>query len=413
MKAFYILSIFIAAIPVSRASTSDSLHILLTDRKIQIESTQAVNDMYNFKFDRAEMQFRWIRQKYPDHPLPYFLLGLSEWWKMMPNLNDETWDEGFLNYMDEAIEKAEVLHEGEDSRIEASFFLAACYGQKGRLYSERGSWGKAANAGRLALKYHKESKGMHDLSPEFLFGDALYNYYSVWIRENYPLLRPIMIPFPKGDKQLGIDQLRIVAGNAFYTRIEAQLFLMRILALDENDERSALVISEYLHDNYPDNPYFHRFYARLLYANGRREQMEKECLEILQRIEEGLPGYEANSGRYAGFFLGQYSESRRKISDAKFYYGLTKKFAEEIGANESGYYLYSLFSLARIADSEEDYEIAEAYLNQIRKNSKRKDPINKQVRAYQKMRKKERKEGKQKYLTWDQIFSHDGSSKTG
>jgi hypothetical protein len=222
-----------------------------------------------------------------------------------------------------------------------------------------------------------------------------------------------MIPFPKGDKQLGIEQLRTVAGNAFYTRIEAQLFLMRILALDENDARSALRISEYLHDNYPDNPYFHRFYARLLYSNGRRADMEKECLEILQRIKEGLPGYEANSGRYAGFFLGQYSESRRKISDAKYYYGLTKKFGEEMGAYESGYYLYSLFSLARFADSEEDYEIAEAYLNQIRKNSKRKDPINKQVREYQKRRKEERKARKQKYLTWDQTFDYDGSFKIG
>lgn len=394
MRAFYILVILTVAIRASGASSLDSLHILLTDQKIQIEATQAVNDMYNFKFDKAEMQFRWIKQKYPEHPLPYFLLGLSNWWKIMPNLNDETWDEEFLDYMDLAIEKSEILYEQDSNRIEAAFFLAACYGQKGRLYSERGNWGKAANAGRLALKYHKESEGMHELSPEFLFGDALYNYYSVWIRENYPLLKPIMIPFPKGDKQLGIEQLRKVAGDAFYTRIEAQLFLMRILALDENDARSALRISEYLHDNFPDNPYFHRFYARLLYSTGRREEMEKECLEILNRIEQGLPGYEANSGRYAGFFLGQYYQARKRIPEAKKYYGLTVNFAREIEALESGYYLYSLFSLARIVDSEGDYDAAEILLKEVRKNSKRKDAINKQVREYQKIRKKERKAGK-------------------
>jgi tetratricopeptide (TPR) repeat protein len=362
--------------------------------------------MYNFKFDNAEMQFRWLLQKYPDHPLPYFLLGLSQWWKMMPDISNESWDEPFEYYMDLAIEKADSLHEFEENKIEAAFFLAACYGQKGRLYSERGSWLKAANAGRLALKYHEESHGMNDLSPEFLFGDALYNYYSVWIRENYPILKPIMIPFPKGDKELGIEQLRTVAGNAFYTRIEAQLFLMRILALDENDPRGALLISEYLHSHYPDNPYFHRFYARLLYSNGLREKMEVECKEILQRIDDGKLGYEANSGRYAGFFLGQYYESTRRIEEAKYYYGRTVKFAEQIEAFETGYYHYSLFSLARIADSEDEHELADTYLDLIKKYTKRKDNVNKQVREYQKQRKKERKSKKQ-YVNSAQIIKHD------
>jgi tetratricopeptide (TPR) repeat protein len=188
---------------------------------------------------------------------------------------------------------------------------------------------------------------------------------------------------------------------------------MRILALDENDAHGALIVSEYLHEHYPDNPYFHRFYARLLYSNGRRQKMEEECLEILQRIDEGQLGYEANSGRYAAFFLGQYNESRRHIAEAKQYYQRVLEFAEEIEAYETGYYHYSLFSLARIADSEEEYEIADVYLKQIRNNTKRKDAVNKQVREYQKRRKKERKNKKnQKYLTWDQNLANDRSHQT-
>ena len=56
--------------------------MLLLDMNMQIEATQAVNDMYNFKFAQAERQFHRIKQAHPTHPLPYFLLGLSEWWKM-------------------------------------------------------------------------------------------------------------------------------------------------------------------------------------------------------------------------------------------------------------------------------------------------------------------------------------------
>ena len=57
---------------------------------------------------------------------------------------------------------------------------------------------------------------------------ALYNYYAEWISENYAILRPVLMFFPDGNKELGIKQLKTVANNAFYTRTEAQYFLMRI-----------------------------------------------------------------------------------------------------------------------------------------------------------------------------------------
>jgi len=347
--------------------------------------------MYNFKFEEAEKQFRWIRQRHPDHPLPYYLLGLSQWWKILPNLDETQYDEEFLRYMDLSIEKAKFLHEQAETKLEASFFLAAGHAMKGRLYSDRGSWIKAANSGRLALKYQRESENMHDLSPEFMFGDALYNYYSVWIRENYPLLKPIMIPFKKGDKQLGIDQLRKVANNAFYTRTEAQLYLMRILALDENDTMGALQISEYLHKTYPDNPYFHRFYARLLYQSGQRRKMEVICLDIMKRIDQRKMGYEANSGRYAGFFLGQYYETLGRYEESKIYYELAVKFAEDIKAYESGYYLFSLLHLAKMAEYDDEYDVAEPLYRKIKKYAKRKNNAFKESKDGLKRIKKKKK----------------------
>ncbi len=106
---------------------------------------------------------------------------------------------------------------------------------KGVLYSDRKDYTKAAFAGKDALKYLEECRGRDDLSPELLFGDALFNYYAEWVPENYPMLKPIMMMFPDGDKKLGIEQLKTVARNAFYTRTEAQYYLMRIAYFEEND----------------------------------------------------------------------------------------------------------------------------------------------------------------------------------
>lgn len=361
----------------------DTTLILIANLAVQIEATQALNDMYNFKFDKAEQQFRWFKQKYRWHPLPYFLLGLSEWWKIMPNTKDKRYDERFLSYMDSTIRVANFLYDKHpEYKVEAAFFLAAAYGFKGRLYSdeERKNWRKAASAGETALDYLEECKRKGYLSPELLFGDALYNYFSVWVPENYPALRPIMWFFPKGNKQEGLKQLKEVSYNAFYTRTEAMVWLMRILNSYENDQLRAFQIAEYLHQTYPDNPYFHRYYARMLYARGMHAELERECKEVLLRIDSAQTGYEATSGRYVAFFLGQMYEARRNYDEAKKYYQQALRFAEQIDATESGYYLYSLISMGEIASRQGNKAEAKRYFNEVKKRSGRKDEANKDAK---------------------------------
>jgi hypothetical protein len=354
----------------------DTTIILISDITMQIEISQALNDLYNFKFEKAEQQFRWFKQKYKWHPLPYFLLGLSEWWKIMPNTKATTYDEKFMAYMDSTITIAENLYKKHpEYKIESAFFLAAAHGFKGRLYSdeERKSWRKAAVEGKSALNYMEVCRKMDHLSPELLFGDALYNYFSVWVPENYPALKPLLWFFRKGDKKLGLEQLREVSYNAFYTRTEAMVWLMRISNSYENDQVRAFQIAEYLYSTYPDNPYFDRYYARMLYARGQYIQLEKQAKQILTRIDSGMFGYEATSGRYAAFFLGQMYEFQRKPGEAKKYYELAVKYAEEIGATESGYYLFSLIALGEINQKQGNKAEAKRYFTEVKKRSGRKD----------------------------------------
>jgi hypothetical protein len=370
----------------------DTTIILLSDLTVQLECTQALDDLYNFKFEKAEQQFRWLKQKYRWHPLPYFLMGLIEWWKIMPNIANKQYDETFLSYMDTTILVAENLYKRHPPyKAEASFFLSAAYGFKGRLYSEeeRKNWRKAASAGKQALNYLEVSKGYHSLSPELLFGDALYNYFSVWVPENYPALKPIMWFFEKGDKQLGLKQLREVSYNAFYTRTEAMVWLMRIQNSYENNNKEALHLSDYLYKTYPDNPFFHRYYARILYSNGKFTEAEPVCREILARIDSSRVGYEATSGRYAAFFLGQIYEARSNLDEAKKNYLRSKKFAEEINATETGYYLYTLISLGEIAERQGNKAEAKIYFKEVKKRSGRKDEAHKDAKRRLKKLEKE------------------------
>ncbi|HLT08988.1 MAG TPA: hypothetical protein VK014_15770 [Cyclobacteriaceae bacterium] len=366
---------------------SEETEYLLLNKGLQFRITEAVNSLYNFDFATAERGFQVMAHTYPEHPLPYFLMGLSQWWKIAPDTQNEKYDGIFLRYMDETIKKAEVLFSKDNSNKEAAFFLAAAYGFQGRLYSERKSWTKAAFAGKNALKYLELSRGEEELNAELLLGDALFNYFSVWIPEHYPLLRPVLMLFPKGDKQLGLRQLEEVSDNAFYARVEAQYFLFRLYASEERKPYEALRITSYLHDKFPNNPYFHRYYARQLYAVGQIAEAKDTSLEILRRIDANATGYEANSGRYAAFFAAQYFDRIGQTEEAKQYYLRAIAFGEESESEESGYHLYSLVHLGEISIKEGDKKKAKAYFNQVKKLAKRKHPAHVEAREFLKKNK--------------------------
>ena len=381
MRWMLYISFFITSVTAASQTVlqQDSAELLITDMIVQIESTEAMNAMYNFDFKEANKQYRWLMQKYPESPLSYFLLGLSEWWKMIPNSDVKLYDDSFHYYMDTTIQIAEAMLEVPTKRVEGAFFLAATYGFKGRLYSDRGQWGKASNAGRKALKYLEISQEYNYLSPELLFGDALYNYFAVWIPENYPILKPVLAFFPDGDKELGLEQLREVSLNAFYTRIEAQVFLMQILANDKHDYVAALGFAQYLHEHYPNNPYFHRYFVRYLYSQHRYRQVEPIALDILGRIEEGMFGYEATAGRYAAFFLGQVYQSRKDFEKAEKYYLQAIEFARQRDNIDTGYSLYSMLNLGRIAKDRSDKKLAKKYFKMVKKHASRKDGVYKEA----------------------------------
>ena len=370
-----------AEIQAQEPGTANASYLLL-DRGLQYRITKSINSMYNFDFATAERDFAVIMYQYPEHPLPDFLMAIAYWWRIEINVDNKRYDNIFIQYLDRANAKAEKMLDQNPKNKEAAFFLAAGHGFQGRLYSERKSWTKATFAGKNALKYMEMSRGEQEFNPELLLGDALFNYFSVWIPENYHLLKPVLALFPKGNKKLGLSQLEKVASNAFYTRVEAQYFLFRLYGSEENRPEDALRIVEYLHEKFPNNPYFHRSFARYLYTTGKWTQAMQESLEIMDRMEKKQFGYEATSGRYAAFYLGEYYYRIGNTIEAKRYYSKTATLGEESESQESGYYLFSLISLGKIATAEKNKALARTYFNQVKRYAKRKHPAHQEARDF-------------------------------
>jgi hypothetical protein len=368
----------------------DMKNWLLLNKDIQTELDGAVHNIYNSKHDQAEKQFRSLRRRYPQHPMPYFLMGLSTWWKIMPsNVTNTIYDKTFFAYMDTAITKGERLYDIDNKNYEACFFLAAAYGFDARLHAERHDLRKATISSKRALDYLDKSKEANGLSPEFLLGQGLFNYYAAWISEEHPWLRPILLLFPKGNRQLGLQQIKSVADNGFYAGPEAKFFLMKILGSErENNSAAALQVARKLATEYPDNGYFERYYAMLCFNNGEHRKCEQVSLDILDKLNRGMPGYEGFSGRYATYYLGWLNQNKYKdAAKAKDYFQRCVVFSEATGQTGVGYYVHANYNLAKIAEEENNVSVARRYFQVVLEKAERKSDIYNEAKDYLKNRK--------------------------
>ena len=154
---------------------------------------------------------------------------------------------------------------------------------------------------------------------------------------------------------------------------------MQILANDKHDYAAALSFAKYLHEHYPNNPYFHRYFVRYLYSQHRYKQAEPIALDILRRIDEGMFGYEATAGRYAAFFLGQIYQSRKDFDKAEMYYLQAIEFARQQDKIDTGYSLYSMLNLGRISKNKSEKKEAKKYFKMVKKHASRKDGVYKEA----------------------------------
>ena len=391
----WVCHLWICSLPCLRAQQVDTLQ-LLKDKQLEADITAALDSMYNFNFSVARKHFNWIKQEYPTHPLPYLLHSLNLGWQMAPNIRDRQYDDALLHYTDTAIQMGKQIMD-EGAVTEGAFFLAITYAILGRMHGERESWWKAVWAISNSLKYMKICERKNYLSAEILLGEALYNYYSVWIRENYPKLRIVTAFFRNGSKELGLEQLTHVAHNAFYVRVEAQRFRLIILTGEKDKREQAFQLTKYLHQRYPNNAYFHCYYAKFLYQEGKYLRCMQVCEEILQRVADGMSGYESNSARKCAFFLGwmqQYLYDQPQL--AKQHYKQSLHYAEQAQAMKKGYTLSTLLFLGDIAQQEALYAEAAAYYKQAKTLARRNKHVREKARKRNKMMKKQRRQAARK-----------------
>lgn len=311
-----------------------------------------IKQIYNIKFPEAERTFRNIIADYPDHPAGRFFLAMIDWWKILLDLDSEEHDEIFFQKLDDVIFQCDNLLKKNPENVDALFFKGGAIGFRGRLRANRNSWLKAADDGRDALPIVERAANLNPDNVDVQLGFGIYNYYAEVIPEEYPMIKPLMLFFPSGDKKKGIEQLNNTAHNGKYAKYEAQYFLMTLYFNYENNPYKAEEYAEMLTKEFPDNPVFHRWKGRIAAKKGDYFAAASIFRNVIDKMELGYPGYDVpNVRRESTYYVAYQYFNTDKLDSAAYYFRECTRISKETDKEEvSGFQVNAVLYIGMIND---------------------------------------------------------------
>ena len=331
-----------------------SIHSFAQNSDFDSRVNEGIKQIYTIKFTEAEKTFRSVMADYPEHPASRFFLAMIDWWKILLDPDNESYDEIFFQKLEDVIYQCDQLLDKNPKDVDALFFKGGSIGFRGRLRAFRESWLKAADDGREALPIVEEAASLDPNNMDVQLGFGIYNYYAEVIPNENPLIKPLMIFFPDGDKEKGIKQLKNTAFNGKFAKYEARYFLMTLYYRYENNATIADDYAKLLLDDFPDNPVFEKWRGRIAVRRGDYFLADSVFRSVLLKADKNYFGYNRpNSLREAAYYVGNNLKNNGQLDSAKIYFDKciteSKKIDKE--GEESGFQVNAILYLARMAES--------------------------------------------------------------
>ncbi len=322
-----------------------------------------IKQIYDIKFPEAEKTFRGLIADYPGKPQGRFFLAMVDWWKILLDPDNESYDDVFYQKLEDVIFQCDQILKKTPNDVNALFFKGGAIGFRGRLRAFRESWLKAADDGRDALPIVEHAAKLDPKNIDVQLGFGIYNYYAAVIPEQYPLMKPLMIFFPPGNKQKGIDELTNVALNGKYAKYEARYFLMTLYFYFENNPFKADYFANMLTKDFPDNPLFERWSGRIAAKRGDYYNASKIFSDVLEKADKNYTGYNYPSvRRESTYYIAYQYKNLNQLDSAIVYFKGCANLSKQIDVKEtSGFLSNSYLYLGMIYDLQSKREKAIEY----------------------------------------------------
>ena len=327
---------------------------------------EGISDVYNLRFEQAEKDFGEVRSLRPHDPAGPFFLGMVDWWRIVIDIDNTSYDEKFCAEMDDVVAMCDSLLDRNPNDINALFFKGGAIGFKGRLKFHRNDYLAAANAGRLALPIVQSASELDPDNYDILLGTGMYNYFADVIPEEYPLVKPLLLFIPPGDRKKGLEQLTLAAEKGKYASVETWYFLLQIYFYYEKDYQKALSIAQQLNHRFPDNVLFERYLGRCETVVGDWTSARMVFEDIASRAHEGKRGYGTNAEREAEYYIGMGYMNARSYDTALQHFFRCDEISRTLDAHDpSGFMVMANLKAGMIFDIEGKRDLAVAQYQKV------------------------------------------------
>ncbi len=318
---------------------------------------KGIDHVYRIEFDSANSVFQVLIDRDQKDPTGYFFQAMNEWWKIYLNKEDRTNDDNYLAKVDRCIKICEERIDENENDAWASFLLGGVIGYRGFMNVMRDNWLKAIDDGKQGLNLVQKSYEMDPGNKDAILGLGIYNYAVDYVVERYPFLKAVLFFFPKGNKELGLSQLRDCAENGKFSKSEANTVLAFIHLSYEKNYLEAEKYAVKLSLQYPQNPVFERFLGKCYVGEFRWREGLSLFRNMITKSDSNQAGYNNNYIRREAFYyqavcesrINNFDEALRLYDEAINICRITDKPGEE-----SPYYVFATLGKGIIYDQKGD-----------------------------------------------------------
>jgi tetratricopeptide (TPR) repeat protein len=353
VKKYFLLLILIATTITAQNARLDSL------------IHAGIYQIYGIEFPQAEKTFQIVQKDYPKNPAGKFFDAMIDWWRIMLDMDNEEYDDAMIDKLEDVIDMCDDILDENENDVNALFFKGGALGFRGRLYSVREEWLDAALDGKDAMPIVNHAYAIDPNNPDVQLGFGIYNYYAAVIPEKFPFLKPFMLFFPEGNKEKGLEELKFVAENGKFGKIEARYFLLSSYYKFEENMFEAKKWADRLLKDFPNNPTFEKYLGRIYVKMGSYIKASPVFEDIFKKCESGLPGYNDVTKREAAYYVGMRYKLQNNVDSTRIYFEISEKLSKKIDDEETGWLVNSLLYLGMCYDQLGDRDKAVKYYNEV------------------------------------------------
>jgi len=279
-----------------------------------------LDHIYNLEFDSFKSMQTRYKQRFPERPEAEFIKTIALWMQILTDIYNPKYDGIFADKLDTLIERMDVYDDDAPLYPVARFYIDAATGFKAIMHVSRQQWFSAALEGRKAIGSVEDALKMPRPYIDARFGTGLYLYFADIIPGMYPILKPLFLFYPNGDKKRGLADLKNASENGIFSRVVSGFMYAQILLTREKRYKDAYKVMKTLYERYPQNPVFIGLLARIATRRGLFAEAFKLLNLYSLRVAAHMPYYPEHNMRVINFRYGNIYSRQNKCQQALDYF---------------------------------------------------------------------------------------------